>query len=381
MRFIKIMFGFIMLLSLASCENDNKRIGRLEGDTYIIEEGVEEIKRYDCAPISNATTLYLPKSIKKLDNQSFFDLGIEFKSLYYGGSLEDWCMIEFGREYANPMQHGFYDEISFYYMDNGKYKKVDDLIIPNGVKRISNYAFSGFTLNNVRIPSSVEYIGESAFQCSFIKGELTFDNNSNLKEIGRNAFEHSSYNGSLVIPDNVSYIGRDALLFNEFGGELSLPYLSNLSIDMPFAHFVGCYNVKKINITKGTEIGLFAGNPFTGHVAFPDSVTRIKANSFHASYTKTVYFSPTSSLKEIEDEAFSMSDLKYIFLPEGVEKIHESAFMGAYALVILSHAKSYDDIKFLNNQNRNNILINDKESGWYIEDNKLFINNIEVNNY
>ena len=378
MRIVKLIFALIMIFSLASCDNKND-ICKIEGNSLIINEGVTELKRNSFGvSISDVENVYLPKSLKKLANGAFFELGMEFKNVYYASDLASWCDIEFGREYSNPMEHGWLMPKSFYYMDGDNYVKAEDLIIPDGVKVIPDHAFAGFSVKNVVIPKSVESIGERSFYGCFIYEGLQFEDESNIKELKRSAFDYVSYfGGELIIPNTISYIGKNALAFKKFNGRLSLPYLGNLSIDIPFVDFIGAYNASTIRITKGEEIGLFCGSSFSGNIEFCDEVVRIKANAFRETFANSIYFSPASKLKIIDDEAFAMVNSRYLFVPEGLDTIAKNSFKGAQMLLILSHAKKKEDIKIANVDSglgyMKSVTHNDKKTGWVIEDNKIFI--------
>ena len=71
-------------------------------------------------------------------------------------SIEGWCNISFGNYSANPL----------YYAKNLYLNRelVAELIIPEGVTSIGDYAFSGCTqLSSITIPGSVLSIGSNAF--------------------------------------------------------------------------------------------------------------------------------------------------------------------------------------------------------------------------
>lgn len=80
--------------------------------------------------------------------------------LYYEGTIEQWCRIEFADRTSNP----FYmskDMNTKFYCD-GELITGGDLIIPDGITSIS-HSFYHLTLNSVTIPASVTEIAPYSF--------------------------------------------------------------------------------------------------------------------------------------------------------------------------------------------------------------------------
>ena len=100
----------------------------------------------------------------------------------YTGDVASWCDIYFEDNSANPMSQAD----RFYIND----QEIKNLIIPNSVEWINNYAFSGCNFTSVTIPSSVISIGELAFNyCSKVTMQgttppsiaaNTFNNNATI---------------------------------------------------------------------------------------------------------------------------------------------------------------------------------------------------------
>lgn len=84
-----------------------------------------------------------------------------------------------------------------------------DLVIPNTVTKIDNYAFCRcLSLRNVTIPGSVKHIGSCAFwTCAYLRD---VNIQSGVESIGENAFEGNTYANTITIPNSVTSIGNNA---------------------------------------------------------------------------------------------------------------------------------------------------------------------------
>ena len=122
---------------------------------YIIGDDVKGIGKYAFEDCDSLTSVTIPNSVTSIGDWAFYNCS-KLTKTNYTGDIAGWCNIEFGDQYANPMyySHNFYI--------NGQ--KIKDLVIPNSVTSIGNYAFYDCTgLTSVTIGNSVTSIGEDAF--------------------------------------------------------------------------------------------------------------------------------------------------------------------------------------------------------------------------
>lgn len=92
------------------------------------------------------------------------------------------------------------------YWNNGQKEEV---IIPENVKRIAKYAFRyAQCMKAVRIPGTVQIIGDHAFNGCDVLSDITID--KGVKEIGAYAFSFMDSIKSIEIPDTVDVIGDSA---------------------------------------------------------------------------------------------------------------------------------------------------------------------------
>lgn len=106
---------------------------------------------------SNLRFITIPSSIKYIDAFAFEGC-TALEKIYYDGTIEDWCNIEFGAK-SNPMNYA-----SKFYMKNkaGEYYEVKSITIPDTVSIIRGYTFEGFkSLESLTIPKSITVLGEN----------------------------------------------------------------------------------------------------------------------------------------------------------------------------------------------------------------------------
>lgn len=159
----------------------------------------------------------LPKSLKYIGenafNYNYGDGGNSLKEVYFGGSMTDWCAIEFGNQYSNPV-YSFYErnknnlgkegyETNLYYVDEGKDVLAETVNLPFRATTVNDYAMAGFSclkhFNMVQNPISyVKYVGKSAFEGCVNLYSLQWG--TEIEEIGENVFDGCTklYNVSII---------------------------------------------------------------------------------------------------------------------------------------------------------------------------------------
>ena len=185
-----------------------------------------------------------------------------------------WCNIKFSSVYSsscNPLYYAHHLYI------NGE--EVKDLVIPDGIASINNYAFYGCSgLTSVTIPNSVTAIGWSAFSgCSGLTS-VTIPNG--VTSIGWLAFSGCSGMTSVTIPNSVTSIESSA--FRDCSGLTSVT-IPNSVTSIGYAAFYQCSGLTSVTIPNSvTAIGeeAFRGCSGLTSVTIPNSVTSIGNNAF-----------------------------------------------------------------------------------------------------
>ncbi len=164
----------------------------------------------------------------------------------YLGSIEDWCNISFSGYGSNPLHHGANLCL------NGEL--VTDIVIPDTVTQIKDYAFYGCkSLTNVKIGSGVTSIGAYAFrECSSLEN-VTIP--YGVTSIEYDAFRNCTSLKSVTIPDSVTSIGGSAFYYCT---SLTSLTIGRDASSIGYDAFVCCYklveiyNLSSLNITAGS---------------------------------------------------------------------------------------------------------------------------------
>ncbi len=107
---------------------------------------------YGCSSLESVT---IPAGVVSIGGSAFYGC-MAIESVYYTGNIEGWCGIAFSNYAANPLCY----TADLYFGD----ALVTDVVIPDGVTEIGDYAFIGCeSIKSIAIPESVTEIGEKAF--------------------------------------------------------------------------------------------------------------------------------------------------------------------------------------------------------------------------
>ena len=129
--------------------------------TFNFGNEVEHIPAFLCDGLSGLTSITFPRSVSSIGNNAF--RGCTGLTSINISDLAAWCNILCSGYYANPLY------FAHHLFLNGS--EVKNLIIPNSVTTISDYAFVGCTnLTSVTLPKNLNSIGNYAFkECWNIK--------------------------------------------------------------------------------------------------------------------------------------------------------------------------------------------------------------------
>ena len=139
----------------------------------------------------------------------------DIPKVYYDGSLEDWCNINFEGYGSSPLNANnnaelyFLDENGNVIHNNKRYSMLTEVIIPNNITSIKPFTFSqwGF-LTSVTIPDHVVSIGDNAF--NNCKNLTDVEISNYITDIGDHAFAYCSKITDIALPASVININKSA---------------------------------------------------------------------------------------------------------------------------------------------------------------------------
>jgi len=185
-----------------------------------LPETLKNIGKYTFYNCECLTSINIPNSITQIGYRAF--IGCSSLKNVYINDIGAWCNIEFLDFYANPLNYAdnLYiggelveevvipegvKQISRYAFLGGDFKKVT---IPYTVESIGDHAFYGCDLTIINIPNSVTSVGESAFSCCEDLQKVIF--NANVNYIESYVFENCRNLKVIYIPKNIKLIKRSA---------------------------------------------------------------------------------------------------------------------------------------------------------------------------
>ena len=287
---------------------------------------------------------------------------------------------------------------------------IEELVIPEGVVTVGRAFGSCYNLKTISIPASVTSFngtlnGSRAFEkfivaednpVYYCKNNCLIDrttktiiagwdasiipSDGSVTAIGDYAFRdcESQYFTNLVIPDNITYIGKGAFSECDYLENIVLPqkleYLGNFA-------FRDCRKLKSITLPEGiTEIRtqMFMNCDNLESVTFLGKITSIESGAFESCDSLKTFTFP-EGIKEIKDYVLAYSHaLETVVIPAGVEKIDMSAFYQCKNLKILfkGSEKEWNTIKIIDRDTVEYTVYfytETSEHGWHYKDGEIVI--------
>lgn len=207
--------------------------------------------------------------------------------------------------------------------DGYKYaSSLSSLNIPEGVITIGNYAFAGCSLDSVTLPTTLESIGDEAFNSVLKNGDagIDFAKLTKLAYIGENAFANCSAVTSANLASSVKKVGKYAF-FKTGAMESFLEDARNSDTEKDDFWIVGD-GILLLCLVKSEQES----------VEIPSGVKVIGGGALAGWDSATIYDSNEGITDKYWYNAWNMDKVKKVVLPDTVETICDGAFLSASSL-------------------------------------------------
>ena len=315
--------------------SSSSNISRIFGSQvteYIIGDDVKGIGEYAFYDCSKLTSVTIGESVTSIGYYAFGGWTSLTKT-NYTGDIAGWCNIMFGSYYANPMCRSR----NFYIND----QEIKDLVIPNNVTSIGNYAFEGCSsLTSVTIGESVTSIGDEAFRYCDSLTSVTIG--ESVTSIGEEAFHGCSKLTSVTI-NSEDIVSKD-YSFNPnisdiFGSQVTEYIIGDNVRGIGHYAFSDCSSLTSVTIPNSvTSIGYYAFGGCTSltSVTIPNSVTSIGTGAFYGCSSLTSVTIPNSVTSIGSGAFYGCSSLTSVTIPNSVTSIGDYAFYSCYSLTSIT---------------------------------------------
>ena len=313
------------------------------GDIVIAETVVYNDVNYNVTTISNGSflngnlsSITIPKTIKTISGYAFRDSQgfneCKGPAVIKISNLSAWCSIDLDQHSIGYGYQLFLNGV-----------EINDLVVPNDVSVINEYAFYGCkSIKTVTIPGNVSSIGRAAFM--WCDNLTSVNMEDGVKTIGREAFRSCGALSSVTFPPNLVSIEKDA--FNGCSSLASAAIPEGVT-KINASTFKGCSSLKSLSIPNSVtdiESGAFYDCSSLASVTIPNSVTYIGPNTFQGcSNLETIELS--NDLTRITDYMFyDCGKLNSIVIPEGVTSIENGSFQNCANLPSINIPKTVTSI-------------------------------------
>lgn len=245
-----------------------------------LPNGLKELKTYSFYNCKLLEEITIPNTVEFISKQTFYNCTALSNVVFEEGGT---APLTFGDGSMTSDQYG-----TFYYGIFSNCGNVESLIFPERLSVIGKYAFAGMSnVKTVYIPSTTQKVGDYAFYHCDGLTNLSFAENASELTLGSYAFAYTQISG-LTLPEGLKVINSSAFI-----------------------------SVSKL-----------------ASVVIPASVTEIKSMAFYNCGSLTsLTFAAGSQLESIGSNAFYMSGLNTIKLPQSLKEIGDYAFQKSKNLV------------------------------------------------
>ncbi len=247
--------------------------------------------------------------------------------------LGAWPLCVTAQGYARGFDYTLREDGGAVIYEHG-HRDTERLTIPetldgHPVVGISNYVFTGCSMVSLDLPSTLEFVGESAFQSCRNLQEVALP--EGVTSVGEHAFGWCDSLTAVSIPNTVSYIGETAFV--------ACTALTDMTVaaDNPY-FYMACGSL--IEGQPGKKFGKLLASGAYGTIPTDGSVSRIGHGAFEQRQDLYEIIIPPS-VSYIGDFAFFLCiNLQSLHLPDTVLAMGENAFGGCHNIQSLRLSNS-----------------------------------------
>lgn len=267
-------------------------------NTVVIPSSVITINRMAFNRCDSLVSITIPNSVANIGDDAFM-MCENLSNVYYLGTMQNWCNIEFG--YMHRSNPGYHTNL---YIDGNL---VTNIVIPEGVTYIKQNAFAGIG-TSVSFPSTLTSIGPNAFFGSNIT-HLNIP--ASISVIGNDAFAECFYLQDVIFEGSTTTIGSNA--FRSCANLRSVVLPPAIGEISDFA-FYGCTKLDSVHIPATVN--------YIGYDAF-GACDSLKTLYYNATNCTTIY-----DIWGYSDNHFMIAHpIMTIYIGAEVESIPEDAFV------------------------------------------------------
>jgi hypothetical protein len=190
------------------------------------------------------------------------------------------------------------------------------------LKQIGKEVFASSGLRWITFPQSVRVLGPLCCYGCLSLESISFESRSQLERIDKDAFARSSLK-SIIIPKSTNFVASSAFVET---------HLELFAIESGSPHF----SFRDNFLEKASDDLLIRYNGSSSEVTIKHSIMTIGADCFaNCELLQVVYFELSSRLEQIEKNAFGFSTLKSILIPQSVRIFSSQCFYGCISLLDL----------------------------------------------
>ena len=221
-----------------------------------------------------------------------------------------------------------------------------DLTLAEGLKTIDRWAFNMGKLTSVYIPSSVQAIGDCAFQGCEKLEKVVFGENCEITEISERLFNNDVLLREIKLPKKIEKIGYGAF---QSCRSLTTFVIPNSVENIGGSAFSWCGSLMSVSFGENSQLQSLGEYAFAGcsslvDIKVPEGITVIERYTFDSCGFNS--FEIPNSVAKIKSYAFGYcKNLTHITIPNMVESIGEGVFNWCDGLMTVEIGRNVKEIE------------------------------------